>query len=47
MDQGLLVIGGERGGRLSREVAALAGDVASRIGFALAGADGLTPARHT
>jgi len=34
---GLLVIGGDRGGRLSREVAALASDLACRVGLALAG----------
>jgi anti-sigma regulatory factor (Ser/Thr protein kinase) len=34
---GLLVIGGNRGGRLSREVAALASDLACRAGLALAG----------
>jgi anti-sigma regulatory factor (Ser/Thr protein kinase) len=39
--QGLLVIGTGRGGRLSREVAALAGDLAYRIGLALAGSAGL------
>jgi anti-sigma regulatory factor (Ser/Thr protein kinase) len=46
-ERGLLVIGAGRGGRLSREVAALASDVACRVGFALAGSGGLISARRS